>query len=529
MLKAGFQEVIITGPIGTTALAGYGGLKNTARGINDQLLANCVVLNDGSKTIAIVSLDLVGLLPDTVTKIRELANELTDGAIETKDILISCTHTHSGPDTIGIFYPQHMLEYRPDELYLGMLVRQVAGSILGAYNKLKDVKLKIGRNLLWDGSANRREGSLPPNPVSPRTIDPEVNVLYFEGDDGPSGAIINFAAHATSFPTGRTLLMSADYIGVVRDEIKKKLGRQFTVVYLNGFCGDIAPKVLSISPGIRPVKIKSRDNKVVLEGFGDFCEKLGLHLADFKAFQDVLLNANPRFASLSHEFEIEEPRNSKNIYLRFSNGKSHLEWCKRYILQFIYHSIGPGYIRVGMKIANSVFAILDKLITVEKEVGIDCLTKTVNVSIDDPEMANEGLFESYMKRQGDKIYSEVDVQAIRIGPVLILTMPGEPVNEIQLRLKSLIRQQSEFEYILAAELANGNIGYILTPEEYDMMGYEFIISFGRNNAPLLEKAILKLVSKLGGKEIIWRKNSIIPYHEQVKGEPKLRDLIIMER
>ncbi|MHA1368895.1 MAG: neutral/alkaline non-lysosomal ceramidase N-terminal domain-containing protein, partial [Promethearchaeota archaeon] len=127
------------------------------------------------------------------------------------------------------------------------------------------------------------------------------------------------------------------------------------------------------------------------------------------------------------------------------------------------------------------------------------------------------------------IYSEVDVQAIRIGPVLILTMPGEPVNEIQLRLKSLIRQQSEFEYILAAELANGNIGYILTPEEYDMMGYEFIISFGRNNAPLLEKAILKLVSKLGGKEIIWRKNSIIPYHEQVKGEPKLRDLIIMER
>ncbi|MFX0098895.1 MAG: neutral/alkaline non-lysosomal ceramidase N-terminal domain-containing protein [Candidatus Hodarchaeota archaeon] len=505
MLKAGFQEVVITSPIGSTALAGYGGLKQLAQGINDQLLANCAVIENENERVAIVSLDLVGILPETVQNMRELANTLTNGAIKKENILICCTHTHSGPDTIGIFYPGQFLRFKPDTDYLKLLERFVAGGILGAYNNLQEVEMKAGKDYLNDASSNRREGGLPPNPVSPRTIDPEVQLISFDVNKETVGLVVNFAAHATSFSTSSRMHMSADYVGALREEIKAKLGKKVVVVYLNGACGDISPRssVLSSKTPELIVKIDASSKKVEVENFSGFCKANKIDPGQFDSFYNERLKKFKRSPFFNQECKISF-KGSGDLMLEFKDGMPPAMGFKRMFIWFLYAGADePAHVRVGKKIAKKALEIYKKRKKSTENPEVKCSLKTVRINIDDPEMANEGVFEEYMIKIDDRIYSDVEVQVIKIDDILILTMPGEPVNEIQLRLKALIRQQSHVDQVLFAEIANGQIGYILTPEEYDMMGYESIICFGRENAHILEKELITMASELLGKKMQW--------------------------
>lgn len=64
---------------------------------------------------------------------------------------------------------------------------------------------------------------------------------------------------------------------------------------------------------------------------------------------------------------------------------------------------------------------------------------------------------------------EIELQAIRLGPMAIFACPGELFAEFGLRLKT----ESPFAFTLVSELSNGSaIGYICTPEAFMNGGYE---------------------------------------------------------
>lgn len=66
-----------------------------------------------------------------------------------------------------------------------------------------------------------------------------------------------------------------------------------------------------------------------------------------------------------------------------------------------------------------------------------------------------------------------DLQALRVGGALFLTLPGEPFVEYGLHLeRELAGSDSRIEHVFIVGYANGSIGYICTEESYRYGGYE---------------------------------------------------------
>ncbi|HAH49641.1 MAG TPA: hypothetical protein DCM07_33350 [Planctomycetaceae bacterium] len=64
---------------------------------------------------------------------------------------------------------------------------------------------------------------------------------------------------------------------------------------------------------------------------------------------------------------------------------------------------------------------------------------------------------------------EAELQAMKIGPYLLLTMPGEPMVEYGLKLENDIADRA---IPIIVGYANGHVGYIATTDSYSVGGYE---------------------------------------------------------
>ena len=81
-----------------------------------------------------------------------------------------------------------------------------------------------------------------------------------------------------------------------------------------------------------------------------------------------------------------------------------------------------------------------------------------------------------------------ELQAIKIGPYLLLTMPGEPMVEYGFKLEKSIADRA---VPVIVGYANGNIGYIATADAHEVGGYE------PNRSKLAPEAELMLLDELG--------------------------------
>lgn len=83
---------------------------------------------------------------------------------------------------------------------------------------------------------------------------------------------------------------------------------------------------------------------------------------------------------------------------------------------------------------------------------------------------------------------DAELSAMKIGPYLLLTMPGEPMVEFGFKLEQAIADRA-IPIILG--YTNGNIGYIATADAYTVGGYE------PTRSPLLAEAEQIILDELG--------------------------------
>ncbi|MDB5308293.1 MAG: Neutral/alkaline non-lysosomal ceramidase [Gemmataceae bacterium] len=96
-LSVGFAEVDVTPELGKKPvfLAGFGQDRRATK-VHDPITARAVVLGDGTDRIALVSVDVVGLFNTSVERVRKNLPGF-------KYVLVSATHNHEGPDTLGLW------------------------------------------------------------------------------------------------------------------------------------------------------------------------------------------------------------------------------------------------------------------------------------------------------------------------------------------------------------------------------------------------------------------------------------------
>jgi neutral/alkaline ceramidase-like enzyme len=208
-LRVGAASAIVNPPVGTYIA---GDAKNRRfTGVHDDLYSKAVVFDDGATPLAVVVVDCIGLLWPTVNEIREAAAaRLTDIDLLAERIIITSTHSHAGPDVIGIWGPNETTTGR-DEEYMTQLVETTAKVIVEAASKREPATLYYGEGESGEGWVV--------NDCEPGEVDRAVAVLQCVDAEGASIATLtNFACHPTCVD-GTISEVSADYIGTFYKEM----------------------------------------------------------------------------------------------------------------------------------------------------------------------------------------------------------------------------------------------------------------------------------------------------------------------
>src|SRR5262249_32458822 len=137
-LQAGFAEADITPKVGgerPVYMAGFS-QNRKATGVHDPLLARAVVLKDGKSKIAPASVDLVGFFHPNVVRVRE---QLPGFAY----VLVSSTHNHEGPDSLGLWGPNPFTSGIDPE-YMKIVEAQIVKAVRDADTAARPESARIG-------------------------------------------------------------------------------------------------------------------------------------------------------------------------------------------------------------------------------------------------------------------------------------------------------------------------------------------------------------------------------------------------
>ena len=239
-LQVGAATSVITPPLGSWQQGA--GVTRKGERIRDELEANALYLTDGQTPILLVSCDLVGLELAAIEPIRKAISAAS--GIPPRQVIITCTHTHSGPSLIRTNY--HM----PVDL---AYIRQLSGKLVDLARAAVDsaqpaqigwgkgaAQIGFNRRVCWaDGTHSMHGDSHRPDFAGLEGPDDPTHLALFVVDQ--DGKPIAVAYHNTSHPTSfyGAGLFSADYPGSARKILRAALG-DIPVLYLNGAQGDIA-------------------------------------------------------------------------------------------------------------------------------------------------------------------------------------------------------------------------------------------------------------------------------------------------
>ena len=233
-LKAGAARTVITPPVGVD-LCGFGGRTGPSEGVHDDLRACALYLESGATRLVVLTADLIGLDHGEVAAIRKGVRALC--GVPPEAVMVSCSHTHSGPVTRCIHYLG-----KTNEVYLDALVKRLALLAKEAMDAAVPARAGWGRASVQIG-INRRERradgqiALGENPLG--AIAAHASILRVDDADGhPIACLVEHAAHAVTLG-GANLLISGDWPGYAQRALEAELGGAAVALFRQGCCGNI--------------------------------------------------------------------------------------------------------------------------------------------------------------------------------------------------------------------------------------------------------------------------------------------------
>ncbi|MBX3462040.1 MAG: hypothetical protein KF830_02635 [Planctomycetes bacterium] len=248
-LRVGSAERDVTPPIGVY-LAGFD-LARTSTAVASPLKVRVLVFETGGRWFAIAGIDNLGLMREDVDWIKAGIEGFANG-----DVFVCASHTHAGPDLIGL-WGWYFLSSGRDHEYLAVVREATAAAVAEAQANAAPARLVRGEALL-------PPAGLVKNANRAQVFDRRVTVLQARAiaDGRPLGSLLHLACHPEVLPRRNTAI-GADFVGDLCDQWRARGHGQ--AVFANGALGAM------VSPDVQP-----RDQTGV-EAMGralcDLCER----------------------------------------------------------------------------------------------------------------------------------------------------------------------------------------------------------------------------------------------------------------
>ncbi len=262
----GFGEVDLTPEVGKKPvfLAGFGQNRKATK-VHDPIMARAVVMADGDEKIAFVSVDVVGLFLPVVERVREKLPGF-------KYVLVSATHNHEGPDTLGL-WGASPVQSGIDPEYLKKVELGCIDAVKAADKARAPAAARIG---------SARDADLLNDNRKPIVKHDELVVLHFRDPktDKPLGVFVQWNNHPESLASKNTEI-SADYIYFTVKYLRDS--QKCPVAYFTGTVGGLMTTL--------GLLVKDENGKELADGTFEKADRYGYLVA--KLAEKALKGAVP--------------------------------------------------------------------------------------------------------------------------------------------------------------------------------------------------------------------------------------------
>jgi neutral ceramidase len=226
-------------------LGGFSNLPRYFRTVRDEIELNLLVVRDGEVVLAFLAVDVL-FAGRELTEFATVVLRRLFGA--RAEMIVAASHTHNAP-MIDKSKPllgstsQVVLELikeaierlferaRKAETQIDETTEVVANGQHGVNRRLTS-NLRLARN----GFAKRKRTFMAPNQSG--AVDNSIRCQLLHSKTGDVlAALLQVACHPTSYPD--RFAVTAEYVAKLRGVIRELHGSNVTVIFLQGFCGDV--------------------------------------------------------------------------------------------------------------------------------------------------------------------------------------------------------------------------------------------------------------------------------------------------
>lgn len=419
-LRAGAAASNITPPLGELVVGGFDPFP--AQQIHDELHARCLVLNDGQVTLAIVLCDNVGIPREVFDLAKTFIGQ--ECKIPPNHVLCAATHTHSATTARSenkVFTESDLSWYQQ------FLARRIADGVRRAVGNLEPARIAYGSVDEPSQLFNRRWYCADPvllkNPfggVDQVRMNPPRGDKSLLRPAGPTDPQISFLSVQSR--DGRPIALLANY----------------SLHYVGGV----------------------KHAEVSADYFGVFANRIGELLNAEKLFPPFVgILSNGTSGDVNNiNFQGKEP--ARQPYEK-------IQEVADLIAQRVFEAHQSVKFRSDVTLAGE----LEELTLQVRKPTPEMLAyfESIESGKTKPYHVHE---KSYRERVRKIAASPDEIQAplqtLRIGDVGIAAIPFETFTETGLEIK----ERSPLAHTFTIELANGSFGYLPTPAQHELGGYE---------------------------------------------------------
>ncbi|MEI7437327.1 MAG: hypothetical protein WCL16_11055 [bacterium] len=452
-LRVGAGEADIT-PAKGIQIAGDIGRYRPVEEIRDPLFAKALVIEAGGKRVCWLSLDVLAISRKWADTIRKQA--AARYGLDPATVMVHVVQNHAAPsvghffvcdeDDWGMFPREYPWLLGGDDRYNPVCVEGVLQAIGKALASLQPATVKVGRGVdgrvafnrrfvMRDGTARTHPGLCNPDVLyCEGPIDPEVGVMTFTAENGRTlAAVLHHTCHPGHGYPQRWI--SAGWPGAWCNGVRDLLGGDCVAMLVNGFCGNIH-------------QCNHQDSH-----YQDDYPEMGRKLTETTAA--VL----PRLAAIDAPV-LDWRIQSLQLPLR-SPTDQELADARRLLREH----------------PQPIWKDAEKTV-----VEWDWVYAAIRIDLAE-HVRKTPMF-------------DYPIQVFRLGTLALVSVPGEPFVEEQLRIK--LASPAAFTFM--AHMSNTYVGYVPTPQAFERGGYETRTSTGSKLAPealgMIGDAVIGMLKEL---------------------------------